>query len=189
MKKTLLIIAAACAMTGIVASCDSEPKNPGDFTVKAELSLSDIMSLTTQETFPLKVVREFDSIYQRKIGFKDTIFDTDGEILEIKNDTVIVPSSYRARIYQAEPIYLPAAADTFQIDVTSNARWNAPAPTSPNNWYNAMENTTGGGDSYMTFRSIRNRTTARTTPANLKVYTSDSMVMYIIPLYQRGERD
>ena len=188
MKKILLLFAAAGLLLTSTASCDSEPKNPGDFSVKAELSLSDIMSLSTQETYPLNIVAEYDSIYQRKVAFKDTVFDSDGGIVEIKNDTLIVPSKTPARIHRAEPIYLPSYADTFRIDITSNAQWNAPAPTSLANWYNAMENTTGGGDSYMTFRSIRNRSTMRATPAYLRVYTSDSAVMYIIPLYQMGER-
>lgn len=193
MKKILLLFAAAGLLLTGITSCDSEPKNPGDFSIKAELSLSDIISLSSEDekqlTFPINIVSEYDSIYQRKVGFKDTIFDEAGEIVEIKNDTVIIPSDYTARIHRAAPVVLPSYADTFRIDVTSNARWNAPAPTTTGNWYNAMENTTGGGDSYTTFRTIRNRTSMRATPAMLRVYTSDSMVMYIIPLYQSGERD
>lgn len=187
MKKILLIFASVGLLLATVASCDSEPKNPGDFSVKAELSLSDIISLKTGETYPLIVERQFDSIYQRKIGYKDTVFAADGSIESIKNDTVIVPAKSVAKIVKMEPVYLPYQADTFRIDITSNARWNAPAPTTTGNWYSAIENTTGGGDSYMTFRSIANITTMRT--ANLRVYTSDSSVMYIVPLIQRGLRD
>lgn len=188
MKKILLFFAAAGLLLSTVASCDSEPKNPGDFSKKAEISLSDIMSLTTGETYPIRIIRDYDSIYQNKRVVRDTVFNEDGS-QTINTDTIIVPSKFTAHIYRTESVYLPAFADTFQVDVTSNARWYAPAPTTSTNWYNSMENTTGGGDSYFTFRTVRNRNTTRATPANLKVYSSDSAVMYIIPLYQRGERD
>lgn len=187
MKKILLVFAAAGALLGSVASCDSEPKNPGDFSVKAELTLSDIVSLKTGDVYPLNIERQFDSIYQRKVGFKDTIFAPDGSIEAINNDTVIVPSSYTAKIYKMEPVTFEYTVDTFRIDITSNARWNAPAPTTTGNWYSSIENTTGGGDSYMTFRTTANIMTSRT--GNLRVYTSDSTVMYIIPMVQKGLRD
>lgn len=188
MKKILLIFAAAGLLLSSVASCDSEPKNPGDFSVKSELYLSDFISLKTGDTYPLTIAQEYDSIYQRKVGYRDTIYGPDGEISEIKSDTVIIPSSYTARILKADTIFLlDYLQDTIHVDITSNARWNVPVPNAASTWYKSLENTTGGGDSYTVFSVLPNVTTKRT--ARIVFYTNDSTVMYIIPLTQKGFRD
>ena len=186
MKKILLTLAATVALLCTTASCENEPKNPGDFTVKPYIELSDIRSITTGETFPIIVARDFDTIFQYQVILKDTVRDSNGAIVEIKNDTTYLPASFTTRFVEAEPIYLPYKPDTFRIDIVTNARWNAPAPTSPMNWYNAVGATTGGGDGYMTFRSNTNYYPTRTTPANLRFYSNDSTFMYQVPLYQYG---
>lgn len=182
MKKFLLLLAGSALLCSTVA-CDNENKNPGDFSVKSELSVSDIVSLLDDAVYPVRVVRETDTVYQHQYTKTDTVTG--------KIDTLYYSSKFTARFFEAEPVYLESKADTFNIQITSNAKWNAPTPvpTAGSQWLYIESGNNGGGDSEIVFRVGRNRNATRVGTSNLEIFTSDSTVMYRIPIRQRGERD
>lgn len=182
MKKLFYLLVLAAAV-GITAGCDNEPKNPGDFTVKSELTLGDVVSLVNGEVYPIHIVRETDTVYQHEYTRTDTVT---GVI-----DTLYYGSQFTARFYEAAPIWLGAQADTFRIQVRTNARWNAPTPTPTTGaqWYYIESGNQGGGDSEIVFRVARNRNASRVSTSYLEVFTNDSTVMYRVPFRQYGERD
>lgn len=187
MKKIFYFIAAIGITWGIV-SCDNEPKNPGDFNKKAELSIGDIVSTVTGEVYSLKEVRAFDTIFTLYETVWDTIWGPTGEFQERVQDTIWYKSKHHTRYHEMAPIILPAYADTFEIQLTTNARWLCPPPEATVVWVYNEGSQNGGGDGTLTFRIGRNRNFNRTTYSDMMIYTSDSTVWYKIPLGQYGEK-
>ena len=188
MKKIFYLIAAIGITWGVV-SCDNEPKNPGDFNVKANLTFSDLVSTTTGETYKFNVARSIDSIYKYKVALYDSIFDENGKFVQRQvKDSVYIPASFTTKFIEMEPVILPSYADTFYLELQTNARWIATEPDGTLWLYNEST-TTGGGDGFISLRSARNRNGTRKNYSNMYVYTSDSTVMYKIPFGQIGERD
>lgn len=189
MKKIFYLIAAGVLAHFIVA-CDNEPKNPGDFGVKAELSLGDITSTVTGDVYKLSVSRKIDTIFRTAVTRWDTIFDEKGEFVSRTQDTIWVPAKFTTNFYEMEPIVLPEYADTFNLPLKTNAKWLSPTPEIVNvQWLYNEATTGGGGDGHITFRIARNRNYKRTTYTDMYVFTSDSTVMYKIPFTQKGEKD
>ena len=200
MKRLFYSIAAVLAL-GMIVACENEPKNPGDFNKACTLDVAGpVVSLKTGKTYELKVARETDTVYKYLYVLKDTMLDDAGKPIIgsngqpiTKDDSVYIYSKIKARLIEMEPLYLPGAADTFCVDINSNARWLAPAPILPGDispWiFNHNSSTTGGGDSQLLWRTIRNRSNTRSTTAMQQIITSDSTVMYRIPIKQYGERD
>lgn len=200
MKRFFYAIAVLLA-TGLVISCENEPKNPGDFSKECTLSIEGpIVSLVTGKSYSMKVARETDTVYRYLYVIKDTVFDDagkpvlgpDGQPLA-SVDSVYINSKIKARLIEMEPVYLPALADTFSIDIHSNARWLAAAPTAKDGetlwFFNHNSSTTGGVDSWLQFRTIRNRSNVRPNVMWQQVITSDSTIMYRIPFMQYGQKD
>lgn len=188
MKKIFYLIAAGVLTCSVVA-CQDEPSNPGDYSVQSQLSLSDIYSLTNDAVYPIEIARTVDTVfYTWKVTKRDTTFDpATGEVLDIKNDTLFTPTHY-CKFYEAAPIMLPMPADTFRIDITSNARWLSPVPAKPRG-SSAIYNdatTSGGGSSYLVFYTDPNENATRKVSADMFIYTSDSTVMYKLPFLQAG---
>lgn len=189
MKKLLYLIAAG-VLAGAVASCDNEPKNPGDFNLKPEITLSDIVSLTSGDVYALKVAKTMDSIFGSNVTVWDTIYDENGEYLDRQSRDVWVPSQFTTRYVEYEAVSVPALADTFQINITTNAKWLSPQPTKPrggSQFYNDAT-TGGGGDGVLIFRSENNNNAARTVPAEMNIYSSDSTMYLKVLLLQDGLR-
>lgn len=188
MKKILYLIAALGITWGVV-SCDNEPKNPGDFSVKSTMSLGNMVSLSTGEVYALKVAKTVDSIFTSKVTAYDTIWDENGEFLKREAKEVIVPAKFTTTYVEYEPVVLPIAADTLAIDITTNARWESPQPTRPRGgvqFYNDAT-TSGGGDGTIVIRSDYNEFYNTTAAASLNIYTSDSTVYHKVLLHQTGE--
>ena len=183
MKKILLMLALGGALLCSTVACSDDNKNPGDFTIKSELTISDIVSTIDGKTLPVSIVREIDTVFQHEYTKTDTVT---GRI-----DTLYYGSKFTSRYYEADVVWLASEADTFNIDITTNAKWEAPTPvpTSGSQWLYIESGNTGGGDSNIIFRVGRNRNASRAGISNLQIYTSDSTVMYNIPIRQRGERD
>ena len=183
MKKILLAIAAGAMLMPMLTACDNDNKNPGDFTVKSELSVSDLTSLQTGKVFPVKIYRDVDTVYQHEYTRTDTVTG--------RTDTLYYSSKFTARFYEAETIFLDSDADTLRIAIKSNAKWNAPTPvpTSGSQWLYIESGNSGGGDSEIVLRVGRNRNNTRVGISNLEIFTSDSTVMYRLPIRQLGERD
>lgn len=198
MKKTLYFVGMAAVLWSF-ASCESEPKNPGDFSLKSEFRPgSNIESITSGTLIPLKIARECDTTYKYQYILKDTLKDDKGDPiigeggkLTITDDTVYVYSKIKAHFYEMEPVYLPSKADTFRIDIFSNAFWKAANPKFKGAaWYKNYNSTsTGAGDSEFQFVVERKRGSKRTEFANQYFVTSDSTTMYLLPIGQWGEKD
>lgn len=181
---------AAGVFIGAVASCDNEPKNPGDFSVKSELSVMEIISTTTGEVYNFKTSRSIDTVFKTGVQVWDTIYDSNGEYLDRTADTIWVPAKFTTKWIEIEPIILPSFADTFNISLATNAKWYSPEPTTTTApWLYNVATTQGGGDGVVTIRSVRNRNFVRKTYTNVMIYTSDSTIMYNIPFGQKGEQD
>lgn len=200
MKRLFYSIAAVIAL-GMVVSCENEPKNPGDFNKACTLEIpGPVVSIKTGKTYDLKVARETDTVYKYLYVLKDTVLDEDGKPVidpsgepKTKDDSVYIYSKKRARLVEMDTLRLPGAADTFYVDIESNARWLAPTPILPSTitaWIvNYNTSTTGGGDSKLMWTTTRNRNSTRSTTAMQQIITSDSMIMYRIPIKQYGEKD
>lgn len=188
MKKIFYLLAAIGVTWGIV-SCDSEPKNPGDFSIKSTMEVGSIMSLVNGQTYNLKVMRDFDTIFKNGVQVWDTVFDANGEFVSRTADTIWVPAKHNTRYVEMEPVVFEAQADTFSLNLSTNAKWESPSPISSVPWIYNESTTAGGGDGTIIFRIARNRNFKRSTYTPMYIYTSDSTVFYKIPFGQKGEKD
>lgn len=200
MKRIFYAIAVILAL-GFAVSCEDTPKNPGDFSKKCTLEVTGpVVSLMTGKTYDLKVARETDTVYKYLYVLKDTTFNEDGTPVigpdgkpYVTDDSVYIFSKIKAKLIEMEPLYLPGPADTFNLDIRSNARWRADAPLVKSDqtpWYfNYGSTTTGGGDSHLQFYTKRNRSNVRNFHVVQQIITSDSTIMYRIPVFQYGEKD
>ncbi|MCC8072445.1 MAG: hypothetical protein LIO90_11700 [Bacteroidales bacterium] len=195
--RKLVYTLAALLIIGI-AACSDDHGTYGDFNVESQLSLGELVSVTTGTSYDLKVAREVDTNYVYYAALQDTLKDANGNFvtgddgnLVITPDTVWYNSKITGHMYETEPLYCGSAADTFKLTIYSNARWYAPVPTNTKTvWvFNINSTLSGGGDSYTMFCVARNRATSRPTPALFYIYTQDSTIMWKIPIYQAGERD
>lgn len=186
MKKLLFFIALAACLTSAV-SCESEAKNPGDFSIACELDIASITSQVTGDQYSFSVARETDTTYLYYYTQKDTVYS--GSSYTVTTDTVwfvgeTEPATYR--VYN--PVEVDAVADTLTIKITSNANWEAPAPTmlSGSAWCRNYGSTTaGGGNGTLQVRFTANRTkTSRS--AYQYIYTGDSTVLLLLPFTQLG---
>ena len=188
MKKIFYLIAAVGITWGIV-SCDNEPKNPGDYSIKAEMSLGDVVSQVDGQVYSLQVARSVDSVFTNKVTAYDTIWDENGNFVSREGRDVIIPSKFTTKYIEFEPIMVSAYPDTFAIKITTNAKWNAPQPAKPRGGSQFYTITSGGGgNSTLIFRSELNENATRSVAAGLNVYTSDSTVYYKVQLLQEGLR-
>lgn len=185
MKKIFYLIAAVGITWGIV-SCDNEPKNPGDYSVKAELSLGDVVSKVDGKVYALQVAKSVDSVFTSKVTAYDTIWDENGNFVSREARDVIIPSKFTTKYIEYEPIMVSAQADTFDIHVSSNAKWfiSTASYRGSSTFYNISSG--GGGNGSLSFRSTINRNATRKVAADLNVYTSDSTVYHKVTLLQEG---
>lgn len=204
MKK--LIYLTLLAIGGFtIASCDKDPAtNPGDFSLKSTLEVEPQIVSTGGFTAELKLLRQIDSTYQYSSVKSDTVKDAQGNPvigadgkLQIKNDTTWYDSNTTAKFSEYEVVQLPSAADTFTISLKSNAQWKAPVPSAGGKaqWYfnynllTGSTSTSGGGDGYVYFRTLRNRNKKRAVTAVQDIMTNDSTVLVRLRFSQSGERD
>lgn len=184
MKKIFYLIAAIGIAWGVV-SCDNEPKNPGDFSIKSELSIGDFVSLVTGESYPVNISEIKDTIFEYEVVRYDSIFDDEGVFEKrVIRDTIMVPATFTTKWYKANTMEFPAEADTFNVAITSNARWKCPTIVSTQAWPNTDAPAQwGGGDSDIQVNLGYNRWTFKIS-ANMYLHTSDSTIFYEIPILQ-----
>lgn len=215
--KKLLGFAMAVGALFTIMSCEEEAENPGNFNLKAELTLDSIMTSTLGHSYVLEEEAVFDTAYTDTYEKRDTTFETDAEgnfVLDgngkkipviggdgkyiIKIDTITFRTGKRGVYHKMKMITLESPADTFTIHLQSNAKWRAPEPVAPEGkvqWffnYNLRtggNSLTGNGDGHFYFRTLRNKNYARKTPVSQEIFTSDSTVMYQLNFGQAGERD
>lgn len=187
MRKLLYLLAGGMLAAGFVA-CDNEPKNPGDFSVASELSLGNVVSQVDGKVYTLKVAQAFDSVFGSNVTVWDTVYNANGDFESRSSRSVWVPSKFTTRYVEYEPIMLPSDAQTFAIDIYTNAKWVSPQPTKPrggSQFYNDAT-TGGGGDGTLIFRSEINENKTRTVSAQMNIYTQDSTVYHKVNLLQEG---
>lgn len=215
MMKRLLGFACIGLVLGILA-CEEEATNPGDFNLKAELTMNPMQVTSTGgQSYVLEEEAVFDTAYTSSYEKKDTAFErnpdgsfvldergrkipvigNDGNLI-IQTDTIIFLTGKKGTFHQMKLIKLESKADTFTIHIKSNAKWLAPqyAPTKAQWFFNYNLRTggtslTGGGDSDFYFRTLRNKNYSRKELVPQHIYTSDSTVMYQLNFGQAGEKD
>lgn len=188
MKKIFYLLAVGLLTCGVVA-CDNEPKNPGDFDLQSELGVGEMYSLLNGDFYPLEVERTYDTTFYSYRKFTSYNIDPQtGDTLGSYPDSAVY-SVKESKIFMTNSVTLPALADTFKVNVISNARWNAPTPSANLRGQGQIYvvKSTGGGDGYMTFRTENwsNANTIRAT--NVCIITSDSSRIYMIPTFQLGD--
>lgn len=196
MKKLLLLPAAAMLLT--LAACENEPKNPGDFSVRSELRIGELRSLVTGDVYPLKVLRETDTVYQYSYEVNDTAKGPDGKPLlrpdgqlDITTTTKWYDGKKTAHFTEYEPVYLPSfenvPVDTFELHIYSNANWLAPAPASTVTWFkNINASTAGGGEGAVSFTVNQFKNELSKHVAEQIVMTKDSIEMARIYIRHTG---
>lgn len=187
MKKLFYFIAAG-VLLGAVASCDNEPKNPGDFNIKATLKVVEFIGDETGITYPVEIEELIDSVFLSKVAVKDTTYDADGN-QTIKTDSVTVRRNHHTAFYVAKPIVLPPAPETFTVKIESNAAWYAPAAIRQGgaNYFQNDGVVSGGGDGYLHYHTLdASNVVDRPNPFILNVFTNDTTVWYRIPVRQTG---
>ena len=198
-------------------SCEEEAENPGNFNLKAELTLDSVMTSTLGRRYVLEEEAVFDSAYTDTYEKRDTTFETDAEgnfVLDdngkkkpvigndgkyiIKIDTITFRTGKRGVFHKMKMIKLEWEEDTFTMHIKSNAKWRAPEPVMPDGkvqWlYNYNLRTggnslTGNGNSSFYFRVDKNKNYSRKNTVSQLIFTSDSTVMYQIEFGQAGKKD
>lgn len=203
MRKLFLYLIAVVGLSATLVACNDDNDNPGDFGMTCTLDVLPIQSLShPDQVYDLNVKFERDTNYLYKAAVKDTVFGPDGQPqigsdgkIMVNVDTVYYRSKITARYVEFDTIFLPAKADTFHVEVRSNARWYAPTPDPGTKavWFRNFTgnggSTTGGGDSFFEFNVSKNRAKRRPNLARQYVHTSDSTVMYMIPIQQTNAPD
>lgn len=200
MKKLIFMLSVGVLL--YVAACDDAPDNPGDFGLKSSFELTSLKSLTRGEEYNLKVVGECDSVFEhvQKVvvldEFGDTVFEDD-EVTPVTEE-VMVKGYTTTHLYELEPIVIRwtkemrdagFSKDTFELSLKSNARWKVGTVESDytyaaNFYTNANGTLAGGGDGAINFCCTM--FTGGSFSVYQPIFTSDSTVMYLLPLEIRG---
>ncbi len=188
MRKLFYLILGLSVLSIGFVSCEDDPKNPGDYSIRGTLDVTNISSVIGEE-YELVISREFDSTIMRYNLSYDTIIGDDGSQVTEVSDTLWYEDG-TCRYVKIEQINLSPDRDTLTLDIVSNARWSAPVPdNSTPRWY-ALQSNSGGGDGSISIVISRNgSSSARSNLQVQYIYTSDSAVIYEIPFLQMGRTD
>ncbi|WP_303071651.1 hypothetical protein [Bacteroides nordii] len=195
MKKFLYLI-LLCGGFSCFIACEDEAKNPGDFNLKSELKVISV-STKSGKTFDVKVLRSIDTTYVRSYEKKDTLKDAEGNYIlapdgsyQIEKTDIFYEGGITAKYTEIEKMLLDANADTINIDMESNAKWNAPIPSSGGRlaWF-FTQKLAGGGDATVRASVTHNTGKTRKVDAAQYILTGDSTVMYKLVFGQVGEKD
>lgn len=186
MRKLFYLILGGVLLSMGFASCDDEPDNPGDFSIRGTLDVVGISSTLGHE-YNLVVLRDFDSTIMRYNVIRDTVIGVDGTV-NVNTDTTWYSDGV-CRYVKLDEVTVPYEADTLTMTILSNAQWNAPTPENNNTqrWY-VLQNSTGGGDGYLTVAINRNNSAQERRYMQIqRILTSDSATIYEIPFRQLGK--
>lgn len=188
--KKLLYLAAATGLLASVAACEDDPKNPGDFSLKSELEITQVRSLSNGEIYPLTVARTIDTTYHYYYTVYDTVKDaegnpvlgTDGK-LQISSEEKFYLSKITAKMVEFDTIFFPSfeglAVDTLSLDIKSNANWKAPELVTPVIWYNVVNSSSsGGGDGSFVFSVNQFKNELSKHKVLQDLFTRDSTLMF-----------
>lgn len=199
MKKLFYLSAVGLAAMAI-AGCEDDPKNPGDFSIKPELQITQIRSLTTGAVYPLEVESEKDTTYEYFYNVRDTMKDesgnpvigTDGQlIVNVEQKSYFSKKTARLVVFKQVvfPSYEDLASDTMEMEIKANSNWSFPALSTPPSWYKADAQTSNGaGDGSYRFAINRSLPAISKYTAIQNMITRDSMVMYRFTFRHTGTR-
>lgn len=177
-------------------SCEKEAENPGDYNLKTELRVLGISTKNLGD-LDMKILRSIDTTYVRFYVTSDTLVDVNGNPilnaegkLQITKDTTYYNGNITAKFVEIEKVTLDSPVDTIYVSLESNAKWQAPMPSSGGKaqWF-FTQRLAGGGDGTMIASVVRNKNFKRSVDAVQYILTSDSMTMYKLVFGQRGEKD
>lgn len=179
-----------------IYSCEKEAENPGDYNLKTELRVLGISTKNLGD-LDMKILRSIDTTYVRFYVMSDTLVDVNGNPildaegkLQITKDTTYYNGNITAKFVEIEKVTLDSPVDTIYVSLESNAKWQAPMPSSGGKaqWF-FTQRLAGGGDGTMIASVVRNKNFKRSVDAVQYILTSDSMTMYKLVFGQRGEKD
>ena len=177
-------------------SCEKEAENPGDYNLKSELRVLGVSTKNLGD-LDMKVLRCIDTTYVRFYETNDTLVDANGNPilnnkgqLQITKDTTYYNGNITAKFVEIEKFTLDSPIDTIYVSLESNAKWQAPMPSSGGKaqWF-FTQRLAGGGDGTMIASIVRNKNYTRSVDAVQYILTSDSTTMYKLVFGQKGEKD
>lgn len=179
-----------------IYSCEKAAENPGDFNLKTEL---EVLGISTKNLgdLDMKILRSTDTTYVRFYVTSDTLVDANGNPIlnekgkfQITKDTTYYNGNITAKFVEIEKVTLNSSVDTIYVSIESNAKWQAPMPSSGDKaqWF-FTQRLAGGGNGTMVASVYRNKNYTRRVDAVQYILTSDSMTMYKLVFGQRGEKD
>lgn len=196
MRKLFYFLLLLGGLTGFY-SCEKEATNPGDYNLKSDLRVLGISTRNLGD-LEMKILRSIDTTYVRFFVTNDTlidvasgepILDKDGK-LQITKDTTYYEGNITAKFVEIEKVLLDSPIDTIYVSLESNAKWQAPMPSSGGKaqWF-FTQRLAGGGDGTMIASVARNKNYTRSVDAVQYILTSDSTTMYKLVFGQKGEKD
>ena len=178
-----------------LSSCEEKITNPGDFSLRSELSLVSIAD-TFGNQYPIEISRTIDTTYVYSRIVKDTLRDASGKPIldaqnkpQVKNDTIKYPGSKTARYVELKTILLASSKNQLKIEVASNARWVAPTPSFGTKipWYITKTNIGGGSSIILADIKYAGLATARRPVLAVQyIYTRDSLTLYKLVFNQKA---
>lgn len=196
MKKIHLMTVALISLI-LLGSCDDKAVNPGDFNLKSELEVVQVYD-TVGNKYPFSVLRTTDTTYMYPRIKLDTLKDNTGKpILDVYNkpqvtrDTTYQAGTKTAKFIVLNPIVIASPKGELRIDLTSNARWQAPSPDFKGKiaWY-LTQTVNGGGSSTIKVKISAGLAKARRPIlATQYIYTRDSLVLYKLTVDQKAQNE
>jgi hypothetical protein len=174
--------------------CEDEASNPGDFSLRSELEVIAVFD-TIGNRYEVEILRSVDTTYVYYNTIRDTLKDETGkpildaygkpQVTERKEPYV---SNKTAKYYELKPILLESPKTELQIEVNSNARWQAPMPDFGNKiaWFKTQTNA-GGGNSTVKAEVLRGlASNRRPVLAEQYIFTRDSTVLFKLTFDQKA---
>lgn len=185
MRKLFYMSVAAMLLS--LSACESEPKNPGDFSVKSELTMAELVSLKTGAVYPLQVKINRDTTYIYEVIRDKKKYNPDSTYVVVKDTSYHAGNS--GKYIEFEKVMLPSYPelpyDTLELKITSNARWLANEPEVA--WFsNVGKVVVGGGNGriLMSIKQFGNEVSKNV--AEQTIMTSDSTLLYMLPIGHTG---
>lgn len=179
----------------LLICCEDKVVNPGDFNLKSQLEIVQVYdSLGT--IYPVNILRSFDTTFVYPKVTRDTLKDVSGKpLLDAQNkmtitlDTAYVTGNKTGRYIILDTIVLNYAKSALRIELTSNARWQAPTPNFGTKiaWFQTLTSN-GGGDAIIKSKvSVGLASKRRPVLANQYIYSRDSLVIYKLTFDQKSK--
>lgn len=179
----------------IMSSCEQLITNPGDFSLRSELSVVSV-SDTMGNQYPIEIARSIDTTYTYDRIVKDTLKDVNGNPIldaqnkpQVRNLTVKYPGTKTAKYVELKPIALVPFKNQVKIEIFSNARWQAPTPNFGTKipWLVTKSNVGGGSSIILADVKYGGLATVRRPVLAVQyIFTRDSLTLYKLTFDQKA---